>query len=152
MSDGEKKNLAGLYGMASLGLITGILGMPRYYLKQRFRGSLMSLLFLSGLLLVVYHYISIYMGIAAQAVDALSSLGSGQADFAQIPSLTPNNLTPDFITYVGFLFCALGGGWFFIDLFFLPSALKKYNQEIEQRVRNKQTFDTKDAQRFLQQE
>lgn len=158
-ADDEKKSWGGLYGMVFIGLITGIVGLPRYYLKQRMRGSLMSLLFLGGLVLVVHHYISIYLGIAAQAVDALSNLGSGQANFAQVPTLTPDALKPDFVTLIGFACCALGMGWFLIDLFFLPAAFKKYNRQIEQRRARRgaqrrlveASFDESTARHFLQQ-
>jgi len=133
MSD-DKKSVWGAYGMASLALITGVMGFPRYYLKQRLRGTLMSVLFLGGLLIVVYHYIGIYVGIAAQAVDALSGLGSGQVDFAQIPSFDANTLAPTVSTYFGFVCCGLGLAWWFVDLFLLPSAVKKYNLQTTQRV------------------
>lgn len=130
----DKKSLGGAYALAFVGLFFGVLGAHRYYLKHRLRGTLMSALFLTGVLLIAYKYISLYAGIINEAVAMLSALDGAQTDLSQIQLFNKEALAPDAKLQIGIILCAVGFVWWLADLFVLPSAVKKYNQGVDWRI------------------
>lgn len=109
--------------MAFVGLVLGVFGMQRYYLKQRIMGTLMSAVFLLGVVLIV----SYYAGIVSDMLSAALAFDSG-GNFSDIPDLTQAlNARPPRL-YAGGALCVLGAAWLVIDLFRLPSLVRKYRE------------------------
>ena len=115
------KNLAGAFAMAFLGLVLGVFGMHRYYLKQRIYGTLLSSVFLSGLLVIFLSY----AGMVNEVLTGYLSY-SASGNIGHIPDIGMLMVSPPLRVYLGVGLCVVGIVWFFVDLLYLPSAVKKY--------------------------
>ncbi|MCH9758136.1 MAG: hypothetical protein K0U19_03395 [Proteobacteria bacterium] len=123
------KTLSGAYGSAILGLLLGIVGMQRYYLRHYISATVMTLIFVGGLFLLTFEIILKYYSLLDQLTSSLSALSSGNGQFGNVPQIdtvlqTSNNLN----LYLGYVCCAVGGGWWVLDLFLLPKMVREYNE------------------------
>lgn len=116
----QKKTLSRAYAWAVIGLCLGILGMHRYYLHRRLTATLLSFIFLTGVLLMVYHY----TGLIHAVLDAMTATASGNANFAMLDRAfqTAHEKPPYF--YAGSVICGSGICWWFVDLFLLPGMMQ----------------------------
>lgn len=119
------KTLPGAYGMAILGILLGIVGMHRFYLRRYISATLMTGLFLTGLFMLVSELILTYYSLLSSLSTALTGLSAG-GNFASIPDIpTLSPLDGDDAVY-GLIIGGISVVWWFIDLFLLPSMVKHY--------------------------
>ena len=122
------KTLSGAYGSALLGILLGIVGLHRFYLRRYISATLMTLLFLTGLFILVSELILSYYSLLGSLSTALTDISAG-GNFSNIPTIpTTGPLNAKQAPY-GILACGLGVVWWLADMILLPSMVKKYRQE-----------------------
>lgn len=116
--------LTGAYGMWMLALLTGIFGLPRFYLRQHVLGIAISAPFLIGIFLFLQEYISFLTGTLSSATAILG----GSTDYAQLDNLQ-QSVSGLLEQRVAFVLMGIGLFVFFLELVLLPGACRKYQQQ-----------------------
>lgn len=121
----KKISVSGAYGMWALGLLTGIFGLPRFYLRQPILGLAISTPFFVGVVMVFAEYAQFMSGTLNAATGILSG---STTDLAQLNSLQ-QGITSLTEQYTAFALMGIGVAIFVIELFLIPSACKAYHKE-----------------------
>lgn len=123
------KNSGSAYGMAFLGLLLGIIGLHRFYVRRSFSAMLMSAVFLAGMTLLAYEIAIRYYAL----IDVVSQSSSGLLSFYYGDSPQINLITEQVpgnsSIALGIIICAVGFLWWLVDLLLIPGLVNKYNEE-----------------------
>ena len=117
------KTVPGAYGMAILGLVLGIIGMQRFYVRRYLSATLQTLIFLGGLFVFIWEIVQHYYNLLNQLT---ASLGAG-ATLNTIPEITGGTVG-DIDLVVGYALVGIGGAWWVVDLFLIPFMVKEFNR------------------------
>lgn len=120
----QQKELSGAYIAAVVGLLLGVLGMHRFYLRHHLSAIVLTLVFVVGLFMFVKEIVVQYQALLGQLLGALSS-GAALHD---IPNLEQEVSPPgNHNRAIAGALCGIGLIWWVVDLFLLPGMVKRYN-------------------------
>lgn len=119
-----RKSLSSAYGWAVVGILLGVLGMHRFYVRRYLSATLQTALFLIGVVIFVGHYFSQYYGLLNAAVTALSAGGSA----GSIPDLSTYTQSSPYLP-IGMWLLAAGGVWWLVDLTQIPKMVNQFNHD-----------------------
>ena len=124
-----EKSLAAAYGRALLGPVLGIFGLQRYYLHRYFSATVMTMLFIVGLMWGVVILLTPHLALLTEVATSLSfgGLSGNISNIEQQLTAAPPEEQRQRLAYAGSL-CGISVLWWVLDLFLLPGMVRKYQQ------------------------
>lgn len=124
-----EKSVGGAYGMAVVGLLLGIVGMQRFYVRRYVSATLMTAVFIAGLFLLTWELIVGYYALLNQVTGALAALDGGTPQLGAVPDISSVGRPSDAALLYGKIAGGVGIAWWAVDLLLIPKMVREFNAE-----------------------
>lgn len=126
MAVGRNITPARAYGIWLLGMLLGIFGLHRFYLRQYVRGIVISAPFIIGLVMLFYNYAQFVANTFDSALLMLSSSGGNFHAFGELQlQQGVLGLTNQ---HIAFVLMGVGIALFILEAFLIPRACRRYQR------------------------